>query len=111
MIEIVLLNHLKEELEVPAFMEKPDNAPDEYVLFEKTGSGRSDTMPSATFAFQSYSTTKYKAALLNEKTKDAVDKLVFLDEIRGVRLNSDYEFPDITTKQYRYQAVYDINHY
>lgn len=111
MIELVILNHLKGGLDVPVFMEKPTNAPSEYVLFEKTGGGRNETMPSATFAFQSYSTSLFKAAVLNEAVKNEVDHLVLLDEIRGVTLNTDYNFTDTTTKQYRYQAVYDIKHY
>ena len=111
MIELVILNHLKEGLDVPVFMEKPTNAPSEYVLFEKTGGGRNETMPSATFAFQSYSTSLFKAAVLNEAVKNEVDHLVLLDEIRGVTFNTDYNFTDTTTKQYRYQAVYDIKHY
>ena len=111
MIELVILNHLKEGLDVPVFMEKPTNAPSEYVLFEKTGGGRNETMPSATFAFQSYSTSLFKAAVLNEAVKNEVDHLVLLDEIRGITLNADYNFTDTTTKQYRYQAVYDIKHY
>lgn len=111
MIELVILNHLKEGLDVPVFMEKPTNAPSEYVLFEKTGGGRNETMPSATFAFQSYSTSLFKAAVLNEAVKNEVDHLILLDEIRGITLNTDYNFTDTTTKQYRYQAVYDIKHY
>ena len=111
MIELVILNHLKDGLDVPVFMEKPTNAPSEYVLFEKTGGGRNETMPSATFAFQSYSTSLFKAAVLNEAVKNEVDHLILLDEIRSVTLNTDYNFTDTTTKQYRYQAVYDIKHY
>lgn len=111
MIELVILDHLNNVLDVPAYLEKPSNTPSEYVLFEKTGGGRSETMPSATFAFQSYSTSLFKAATLNEVVKKAVDKLILLDEIRGLTLNSDYNFTDTTTKQYRYQAVYDIKHY
>lgn len=111
MIELVILNHLKDGLDVPVFMEKPTNAPSEYVLFEKTGGGRNETMPSATFAFQSYSTSLFKAAVLNEAVKNEVDHLVLLDEIRGITLNTDYNFTDTTTKQYRYQAVYDIKYY
>lgn len=111
MIELVILNHLKDGLGVPVFMEKPTYAPSEYVLFEKTGGGRNETMPSATFAFQSYSTSLFKAAVLNEAVKNEVDHLILLDEIRGITLNTDYNFTDTTTKQYRYQAVYDIKHY
>lgn len=111
MIEIIILNHLSTELGVSVALEKPEPAPDKYVLLDKIGSGRSDRMPSATFAFQSHAKTLFEAAELNEHVKTAVDSLIMLDEIRGLSLNSDYNFTDTTTKQYRYQAVYDINHY
>ena len=53
----------------------------------------------------------YAAALLNEKIKELMDNLVELDEVSGIHLNSDYNFTDIDSKRYRYQAVFDINHY
>lgn len=53
----------------------------------------------------------YEAAKLNEELKEIVEQLVILDEISGVSLNSDYNFTDTETKEYRYQAVFDINHY
>lgn len=111
MIEITVKNHFDSVLSVPVYMEKPETAPVEYVLMEKTGSGRSNRLSSSTFAFQSYAASMYEAALLNELVKAAADNLVTLDKIASVRLNSDYNFTDTTTKQYRYQAVYDIKHY
>ena len=111
MIEKIILDFLKAELTVPVFLEQPDIAPDSYVLFEKTGSDRSNRLKSATFAFQSYAASLYQAATLNEELKVAVDNMVSLNEIGSVRLNSDYNFTDTTTKRYRYQAVYDIKHY
>ena len=111
MIEITILNHLNSSLNVDVALEKPEPLPNEYVLFEKTGSNRNNHLVSSTFAFQSYSTSLYSTSLLNELTKEAVDSLIELDEIASVRLNTDYNFTDSTTKQYRYQAVYDIKHY
>lgn len=111
MIEVIMLNHLKTKLSAPVHLEKPEPAPTEYILFEKTGSNRSNHLLSSTFAFQSYSKSMYGAAALNELTKQAVDSLIELDDIASINLNSDYNFTDTTTKQYRYQAVYDIKHY
>ena len=111
MIEAIILNHLKSKLTVPVRLEKPEPAPSEYVLFEKTGSSRSNYLCSSTFAFQSYSDSMYGAAALNEEVKKAVDSLIELDEIASVKLNTDYNFTDTTTKKYRYQVVYDIKHY
>ena len=53
----------------------------------------------------------HDAALLNEEVKDVVEGLIELDDISGISLNSDYNYTDTETKSYRYQAVFDINHY
>lgn len=111
MIEKTILDHLNAKLAVPALMEKPDPAPAEYVLIEKTGSSKTNRLPSSTFTFQSYASSLYGAAQLNELVKAAVESLVTLNEIGKVKLNSDYNRTDTTTKNYRYQAVYDISHY
>ena len=111
MIEEVILNHLKSQLTDPVHMEKPDPAPERYVLFERTGGGKTNKLPSATFAFQSYAESLHQAALLNESVKAAVDSLITLNDIASVRLNTDYNFTDTITKKHRYQAVFDIKHY
>lgn len=111
MIEKIILDHLNASLVVPVVLEKPDPIEGTFVFFEKTGSSKSNRLPSSTFAFQSYGTSLYEAASLNEEVKAAVESLVTLDEIASVRLNSDYNFTDTTYKKYRYQAVYDIAHY
>lgn len=111
MIELTILNHLKTRLAEPVYLEKPELAPTRYVLFEKVSSGRKNKLPSSTFAFQSYAESLYEAAMLNERVKAAVDSLITLNEISSVKLNSDYNFTNTTTKQYRYQAVFNFNHY
>ena len=85
--------------------------PESYVIFEKTSSGKRDYANSATFAFQSYATTLYSAAVLNEEVKTAVESMIELDDISGIHLNSDYNFTDTETKEYRYQAVFNINYF
>src|SRR5690625_1605817 len=111
MIELIVKNYLDEHLSVPVFTEKPPNALQRYVLIDKTGSAKSNHLPSATIAFQSYAESKYESALLNKQLKSVVEQMIELDEIRGLSLNNDYYFPDTTTKQYRYQAVFDIRYY
>ncbi|MCD8207829.1 MAG: hypothetical protein LUD72_07820, partial [Bacteroidales bacterium] len=78
---------------------------------EKTGSGRENHINSSTFAVQSYATSMYNAAELNEQVKGLLDDLINLPEVTASRLNSDYNFTDTSSKRYRYQAVYDITHY
>ena len=113
MIETIVRDYLNNALNVPVYMEVPKDIalPNEFVVVEKTGSGRTNHLNAATFAIQSYSTSMYKAAVLNEQVKEAMDSLMTLDEVSRSALNSDYNFTDIQKRQYRYQAVYDINHY
>lgn len=111
MIEEVILNFLNKHLPVTAYLEKRPKMPERYVLFEKTGSSKRNYLTRATFAFQSYAESMYEAAKLNEELKGAAESLIVLDEISKVSLNSDYNFTDTTTKEYRYQAVFDIGHY
>ena len=65
----------------------------------------------STFFIQSYSSSKYKASLLNEKVKDVMYDLIELDEITSLHRNSDYDYTDTTIKKYRYQALFDIGYF
>ena len=111
MIEKVILDYLNKNLSVQAFLEKSGDMPDKYVLFEKISSNKRNHIPSSTFAFQSYGKSMYEVAVLNEELKETVENMIILNEISGIRLNSDYNFTDTETKEYRYQAVFGINHY
>lgn len=112
MIEIITKDFLDEHLSVPVFTEKPLKSPERYVLIDKTGSSKSNQLPSATIAFQSYAESTYEAAVLNEELKNKIESMVdHLHEIRGITLNGDYNFTDTRTKEHRYQAVYDIRYY
>lgn len=111
MIEIIIKGFLDGHLSVPVFLERQNEMPDRYVLFEKTSGGKRNQLLSSTFAFQSYGKSMYEAAKLNEELKEAVEEMIALNDISGIKLNSDYNYTDTTTKEYRYQAVFDINHY
>lgn len=110
MIELIIKKHLEKSLKVPVYLEMQENMPDSYVIFEKTSGGQKNQINSASFAFQSHGDSMYEAAKLNEELKEAVFKLQWNKEVGGVRLNSDYNFTDTTSKKYRYQAVFDITY-
>lgn len=111
MIEKIVLDYLNEVLDTPAYMEETSDMPKSYILIDKTGSGRANQINRATIAVQSYSTSRYDAAALNETVKEAMEQIVELDEVAKCNLNSDYDFTDKTRKIYRYQAVFDLVHY
>ena len=110
MIAKTLLDYLGEALDVPVFMEAPKQKTD-YVLIDQTGSSRTNHIITTTFAIQSYGDSLYNAMLLNEEVKTAMVGFAELDEVTRVELETDYNFTDTTTKQYRWQAVYQITHY
>lgn len=119
MIENILKNYLEGALDgVPVFLEMPETPsgrypyiPDRFVLIERIAGGKAEQIHSASFAIQSYSLTSlYEAAALDENVRDAMDDFDGVENIGMVRLASNYNFTDTSTKRYRYQAVYDITY-
>lgn len=108
MIETVILDYLNGILSVPAYMETPESKPEKYVIIEKTGSSAVDFIETATFAIKSHANTLQETAELNEAVKSAMNNIIVLNQISKCKLNSDYNFTDISKKGYRYQAVYDV---
>ena len=117
MIELIVYNYLKSyfaESGISVYMEKPANPDPEgstYILIEKTGSSRTNYLYNATIAVQSYAPTLYGAAELNERAKEAMLNIITEDRVTKSSLNSDYNFTDTSTKQPRYQAVFELTHY
>ena len=110
MIAKTLLDYLDNTLDVPVVMEAPEQTTG-YVLIDQTGSSRTNHIITTTFAIQSYGSSLYNAMLLNDEVKDAMVGFAELDEITRVELETDYNFTNTATKQYRWQAVYQITHY
>lgn len=112
MIETIVLSYLlSKNLSVGTHigMEAEVSPPRRYIVLEKTGSGMSDYINRATFAVQSISRDSLAdAADLNEEVKAAMADIAELDEVFSCELNSDYNFTNTQTKEYRYQAVFDI---
>lgn len=108
MIEEIIIEYMNRTLEAPVYAEMPEEKPEEFVLVEKTGSSRKNYLDFATIVLQSYAESMHRAAALNEKVKAAMDDIISYEQISKSKLNSDYNFTDTETKQYRYQAVYEI---
>lgn len=118
MIEVTLIQYLigKTRAGSNVFAERPNEIPSEYILIDKTGSSVENMIPTSTIAIQSVSDSMqggsmFGAMSLNDEVKDAMENIIALDDIVSVRLISDYNYTDDSTKEYRYQAVYEITHY
>lgn len=110
MIEKIICDYLKTKLDCPVLPEKPARPFGRMVFVEKTG-GSGRFVFSSTVAVQSYESSMYKASKLNEDVIKAMYDMAELNEICKVELNSNYNYTDTETKEYRYQAVFDIYHY
>lgn len=113
MIEATLINYLQGKTAAGnnVFAEIPKDIPAMFIIIEKTGSTTENRVTTATVAVKSYAPSMLEAAALNEGVKAIMDQSVELDEIGSCRLNSDYNYTDPSSKQYRYQAVFQITHY
>lgn len=109
MIEITVLNYLQAQIpDIPAHLEVPENPPASYIVLQKTGTGDEDRIREATFAIQSYAPSLYEAIVLNGRVKAAMDAMGPPDGVFCAKLNTDYEYTNLETKQYRYQAIFEV---
>lgn len=110
MITKDLLDYLNAELSVGVYMEAPEQTTD-YVLLDQTGTSRTNHIITTTIAIQSYAQSLYEAMQLNEEVKAAMEGFAELANVTRVELETDYNFTNTATKQYRWQAVFSIIHY
>lgn len=111
MIELIVLRYLESVLNIPILTEANNKEQEEFITIEKLGGGMENHLYFSTISIQSYSDTKYHAAMLSKKVIEAMGGLVKLDDISKVRLVNDYDFTDTEMKRFRYQAIFEIIHY
>lgn len=111
MIEIYVLNYLIENLNVPVYMEYPQNAPGRFVVLKKGDSGQENRINTALLVADSYGESLLEAAKLNEQVKNAFESLEDMEQIGASEASGDYAAFDQTHKRYRYQALQTITHY
>lgn len=110
MIETAIFNYLKANLtDVDVLMKLEDEVPDMFVFFERVGSTTNNKLEHPSFAFQSYAPTLLETIELNGIVKDLINAMPETeDSVMGVKCTTDYNFPDLTRKRERYQAVFDF---
>lgn len=107
----VIYNYLKTNLDVPVYTLIPKDKPTSFVVIDKTNGGEDEYIYNSLFAIQSYGNTLADADELNDEVKAVMRGIVSVDMIISCKLNSDYNFTDTTTKEPRYQAVFEVRHY
>lgn len=106
MIEKNVYDFLKKKYSV--YLERPVNPPSEYLIIEKTNGGVENMIEYATITVQSYATTLYNAAKLNESVCEYMEQITEDSAVMSCNLNGNYNYTDPSTKEYRYQAVFNI---
>jgi len=115
MIEETVLTYLNTALDVPVLMELPEvpsedypEFPDSLVIVELVGKSVENRLHNASIAFQSYGSSLYNAAALDEQVRAAVEAMPEHTDISGAHLASNYNHTDTRTGRYRYQCVYEL---
>lgn len=102
---------MNSNLDVPVYMEIPKTVEAErYVVIERVGLRVANHVHTASIAFQSYAGRMADAAALDEQVRHTVEAMTGLPDIGGVHLESNYNFTDTSTKQYRYQCIYGVTY-
>lgn len=115
MIELTILDYLQMNIDIPVYLETPLNPPDEYIIVEKTGGGQINRLNQAMVAIQSIvkrtdaeNGSLLRAMKLNATVKSLMEDIIYSANIYRCELNSDYNFTNPETGQYRYQAVFNL---
>ena len=112
LIEATVISYLSRALESDnVYAERPVNLPDEYYIVEKTGGDEENHINTALIAIQCVSSVSLlNAAMMCHLVETAMKSFISESNVSKCKLNSSYNFTDTASKQYRYQAVYDITY-
>ena len=107
-IEGFIIDAISSVLEAPVYGDRPSPMPARFHTVEKTGSRETDHVQQATIVVQSWAESRNEAAALNELAKEAMRALIALPAISSVECETDYNYPDLTTRKPRYQALFNV---
>lgn len=107
-IEKIVLNYLKTELDVPVMVEQPTGQIGEYVVFQVTERGWENHIEAATIEFSSYGESKLDAAEVDEAVRNAMLDIVTLDEISASKFGGGRDDKDDELKRYRYRSYFNL---
>ena len=111
MIEKTIRDYLVPLFEVPVYVDVPSEPPPDYIVIERTGGRMENQIRSAVVAIQSIGDSQYEAAMRHEDVIRHMLDMSELDCIGSVKINAEYNYPNLANKDHRYQAVFDIVYY
>lgn len=108
MIEQVLFEFLRDQLDVPVVVAVPTDRPSRFVLFERTGGRVDEFRDLAEFAFQTWAQDVAGASRLADQVRAVLPMLVTECDVASVTINGTYNYPDPASGQARYQTTATI---
>lgn len=95
---------------VSAFVEVPNPRPAEFVAFERVGGSPSIGIDRPSITFDVWAASRMRAEELALILRDALLYQLAADvpQVRGVRVGSVYNFPDLDSGNPRYQLTADL---
>ena len=117
MIEKIIYDYLTTALNtggtaVNVYMERPEKPVVPFIVIEKTGTSEKNMLRRSIIAIQCYGASLYLSASLAETVINSmVYGLVTLKSVASVKLNNSYNFTKTDSKEYRYQAVFEVYWY
>lgn len=112
MIENLVIKALDKAIEnIRAYGETPEDKPEEYILVEKNDSTLENQIWQSVIEVQTISKkSKFRASWMNNQVIKIL-RDIQNDMISACELTTSYSSPKISTKEYRYKAVFQITHY
>ena len=112
MIEKTIYDYLSgSNLGASVYMERPENIPTgSFIVIEKTGESEKNILRRSIIAIQCYSTSLYNAAALAALIISKMES-INVGSVASVKLNNSYNFTKSDSKEYRYQAVFEVYWY
>ena len=108
MIEKTVISYLNSQLNVPVFMEKPENKPEKYVVISKLDSGRTDLIDAVTLNLTSYAPSLLEAAELDEQVKNKMFGIITLGNVSSSKLGGGGQAIKTDVKGYAYYCVFNL---
>lgn len=107
LIEQTVKEYLDSKLNVSVELEMPETMPDSFVVAQVIARGKENHINEVTMEFLSYAESNYKAALLDEAVREAMESIVELPDISCHFGGGNNNF-DTTNKRYRYRCYYNL---
>lgn len=95
---------------IPVYMMRPEEPDSEYCIMEVNTGQEVNRVVGASVTVRSVAPTLYRAATLSYQVIAAMRDLVDVNNVTSCALNSNVNYTDTTTKEYRYQTLFTIHY-